>query len=174
MKKLLFICLMSFTGFAQQQFEYSKSGMTDYVVTEVPGTAAENYQKVLKWVKENYKSPDEVIKSTIENEMIRINGSKPNFICEKNLGMESCSNGMYFIDIHFKDGKIKFDPFELNLTSGSLSSPVDLNNFSLYYRSNGEIRNKAAERYLNSFIGLFNDLNSEVVAYIKGVKKNDW
>lgn len=173
MKKLLFICLMSFTGFAQQQFEYSKSGMTDYVVTEVPGTAAENYQKVLKWVKENYKSPDEVIKTTIENEMIRIEGYESKYICSTAMKTEYCSGLRYLIEIKFKDGKINFDPIELKSEYQLNSFTIPINDLSPYYKNDGTLKKGSAE-VLDKLTGFLNSLNSDVISSIKGVKKNDW
>ncbi|MCZ8144899.1 hypothetical protein [Flavobacterium sp.] len=173
MKKLLFICLMSLTGFAQDKFEYSKSGMTDYVVTEVPGTAAENYQKVLKWIKENYKNPDEVIKTTIENELIRIEGFESKFHCVSSMGTQVCSGLRYYVDIKFKDGKINFDPIELKNENQAGSFAIPMNDLSIYYKSDGSIKKSYSES-LDRTVSFLNTMNNDITTYIKVGKKNDW
>ena len=113
MKKLVcIVALIAQFGFSQETeftFDYQK-GMTDYIVVTVENkSAAEIYKKVVDWVKVTYKNPDKVILSTIENEYIRFEGSSSTLWCITSLGIKTCYNTKYQIEISVKEGKYKFD-----------------------------------------------------------------
>ena len=75
-KNLIALSLTSSFAFCQESsFKYTMEGFTEYIVTDVENkTANEIYTKVINWVKENYNTPDSVLKSEIENESVRFNG----------------------------------------------------------------------------------------------------
>lgn len=174
MKKLILFILITTLGYAQEtKFTFKKEGLTDYVVTEVPGTQNEIYSKAINWIKENYKNPEEVIKMSIENEKVRFQGLKSNFNCMKAMGSTMCSDAIYTIEVSFKDGKYKFDAVELVITSGGKSFTPDLNDLSIYYKKNGELP-KSSESVPASYENLFNDLNESLKQYVSGTKKSDW
>lgn len=174
MKKLILLLLITAFGYAQEtKFTFTKEGFTDYVVTEVPGTQNEIYSKAINWIKENYKNPEEVIKMTIENQKVRIQGYKENFYCVKYGKQDICTNAVYVIEISFKDGKYKFEPIEMKLSNSAGSYQMDLNNTSVYYNKKGELL-KGSEKTPELLENLFNDLNGSLKDYINGVKKNEW
>ncbi|WP_445454064.1 hypothetical protein [Flavobacterium sp. 25HG05S-40] len=170
MKKLLFLLMLSSSIYAQDKFEWSNK-ITDYVTADVNGTAPQIYPKAVNWIKENYVNPNEVIKMTIENEKIRLQGFKKDFNCFGG----ACADGTYTIEISFKDGKYKFDPIDLKLSNSAGSFDFPLNtDLQIYYNKKGELR-KGSKEALDNVVGLFNGLNESLKNYINGTgKKEDW
>ncbi len=182
---LLTFILACFCVNAQHtEFKFTKDGMTDFVVGKVEGkTAQELFKKTLDWVAITYKNPKEVIKAQIDNDYIRIEGSKSNMICSKSLGITNCSDARYQVEISFKDGRYKFDVISLEqytpvskYTSPGWSS-VPLVNTSVYYKENGEIRSlfklvpSAVETTFNSLnMSLLDFLMSDAIPS----QKVDW
>lgn len=80
---LIFALFISLLSNGQEKFTYNENGLTpEYLVDEADGkTQQEIYTKSLNWVKETYKNPDEVIKTTIENEKIRFEGVEMDLMC---------------------------------------------------------------------------------------------
>jgi hypothetical protein len=170
MRKIIALLLICSSSLAQEKFEYSETAFTDYVVTEVNGDVKTIYSKALNWIKENYVNPDEVIKMTMDNEKIRFQGYKANFLCMGSV----CSNASYTIEISFKDGKYKFDPMQLKLMNNAGSYEVPLSDLRIYYDKKGKVK-KGSEEALQSLSDLFNGLNLSLKDYINGnTKKADW
>jgi len=182
MKKLLFaFILISNVSFSQNQFTYNKDGLTDFVVVSVDGlNRIEVYNKTINWIKENYKNPDVVIKTSIDGDKVRIEGFKENLICIRALGIPTCYGGTYTITISSKDGKYKFDPSSIKYrlppseyNSGSVQD-VYLSDGSAYYKKNGKIRS-SWKTIPVSVAGLFNDLNLSLKNYILKIdSNNEW
>jgi len=166
-------------------FEFKNKKFTDYVVVSIDSLSQKKlYDRTLNWIKEKYKNPDKVIKMTIDNEKIRIEGYKEDLYCYhfKVLGSENvnCYNGTYTIEISFKDGKYKFDPSYLeyhippiqDISSRDIS--LSLDDFSVYYDKNG-ILLKSYEYIPITIDDLFNTLNPELYDYILTAgKKDNW
>lgn len=184
MKKLLSLLLglcVSTTVLHSQEteFKFTPSGLTDFVVTPCDGkTQAELYMKALDWVAVTYKNPKEVLKSQVENEFIRIEGSSNNLLCMQAVG-KTCFLSRYTIEISFKEGKYKFDV--LNMESYSAQQgwnefPIDDRSGDLYFNKKGEL--KGMYRYNGEVADYFNSLNSSLLSYMKGIdtdsNKGDW
>lgn len=91
MKKTITILgfLVTIIGYAQvTEIKYLDKILPESVVNAliIQKSANEIYNKSLNWVKESYKNPTEVIKTTIENEMIRFEGIKADGVSSKVLG----------------------------------------------------------------------------------------
>lgn len=185
---MLFALLMvlSFYSNAQEtEFKFTKEGFTDYVVGNVEGkTAQELYKKTIDWINVTYKNPKEVIKAQIENDYLRIEGSKSNMLCIKTLGLLNCYNVRYQIEISLKDGKYKFDlikleqytpPSQYTVTSGW--SEVGLTNTSYCYKDNGDLKS-LFKLYPTAIETEFNSLNTSLKDFLKSdtipSKKSDW
>ncbi|UQD54998.1 DUF4468 domain-containing protein [Flavobacterium sp. K5-23] len=187
MKKILLLLFFAsgIMNAQETEFKFAKEGFTDYVVGIVEGkTAQELYKKTLDWVSITYKNPKEVIKAQIENDYIRIEGSKSNMICMKALGMLTCNDVRYQIEISLKEGKYKFDltkleqytpPSKYTVISGW--SEVGLANTSVYYKENGDLRS-LFKLYPTSIETEFNSLNTSLKDFLKSdtipSKKSDW
>ncbi|MDD2986180.1 DUF4468 domain-containing protein [Flavobacterium sp.] len=183
MKHLFTLLLFTvfFNSFSQStKFEFTKDGFTDFLVTEIPDLkATEIYTKTLNWIKENYNNPDEVIKMTIVNEKIRINGYSKSYTCANSMGVKVCSDANYIIEISFKDNKYKIDPIELsslNPDNPTVKSNFDFNNTEIYFDKKGELK-KFTKDFPKDVEFLFNGINESLKNYILGLNKdveNDW
>lgn len=183
MKKVLLLLLFSVSCFAQEEnFSFTKDGFTDYVVANVEGkTAAELYKKTLDWVSVTYKNPKEVIKAQIENEYIRIEGSKTGLVSVVRM-IKSSYESKYQIEISFKDDKYKFDVIEIKYyiapsqyTAGGWYD-WQTTDVTEYYNKKEEI--KTAYRFIpESFTTTFNGLNTDLKNYLlnsEAIKSKDW
>ena len=75
--KYLLLLFVSINIYSQTEFKFDKDGFTDFIVGECEGKSqSELYKKAIEWISINYKNPKEVIKATIENDYIRIEGSE--------------------------------------------------------------------------------------------------
>ncbi len=147
-----------------EKFEYSETGINDYIVTKVEDkTVNEIYSKTINWIKETYKNPDKVIKMEIENEKVRINGVASDLLFVKKMSFSLD----YVIELSIKDGKYKFEL--ISLTTGG----TDYKKIPNFKTDNKLIKNfgespKRIEDYLNN-------LNISLRNYILGdTKKEDW
>jgi hypothetical protein len=189
MKKLLLgslLLLSTLSSSQQTEFKFTKNGFTDFVVTQVDGkTQSDLYKKVLDWVQVTYRNPKEVLKAQIENDYVRIEGSKSNSLCTKALGMATCWDIRYQIEIYVKDGKYKFDVIRLEFylkatqysSGGWYDFPINGTDYSAYYKESGEIKN-AYKLYPEGLETTFNSLNTSLKSFIldeeQTKKSSEW
>lgn len=159
--------------------------LDEYVVIESEGTALELYEKTLGWINETYNTPEEVIKGKVEGEYIRITGStsKP-LKYYKGLGMIlTYAMNRYSIVIRFKDGKVRFEPTEIEVyiepnpqafvkggwTAGDLSARIK-------NQKGKEL--KEGTKSIEAMVSYFSNLGSSLEAYYKGggvgADDDDW
>lgn len=185
-KTILFLTLISSVFlFAQSNYEISKAGFTDFIVTETPGKTKEDlYAKTLEWINKTYKNPKEVIKAEVMNDYVRFEGLKQDLYCYAPIGMAVCSNVKYQIEVYVKDGKYKFDVIEMESYSAPSKYgpggwfPLMANNSTeFFYKKDGNIKN-GWKNYINAVPDYFNSLNDDLKNYLEsGTKseiKNDW
>ena len=184
MRKIIFGLLIFFNLpiYSQEsEFKFTKDGLTDFVVEPVSGkTQDELYKKTLDWLAVTFKEPREVIKATIENEYIRIEGFSKELICYSYMG-KRCSDTRFEIEISFKDGRYKFDLLSIseynNQSRSIIWTNFDIVNTSTYFDKKGEAKssykfivNTVPEHFNNLNLNLKNFLVSDGVSS----KKNDW
>ena len=174
---LLFIIGLFTSSNGQEKFIYNQTGLNPkYLVVEIDSLSKnELFKKSINWIKETYKNPDKVIKTTIDNEKVRFEGFKSNDICINN-GM-ICYDVLYTIEVAFKDNKYKFTPISLEFGVGSMT-PIDLaDGNSLFYNKKGYLK-KMYKTVPNSIDNLFNELNKSLEKYLTTETKNsesdDW
>ncbi|UOB16585.1 DUF4468 domain-containing protein [Abyssalbus ytuae] len=188
MKKILsisFFLVHSFI-FSQMDYEffpkikYDLPSLTDYIVVEVDSLSqSELYIKTINWIKETYKNPDEVIKTTFENEKIRIEGYEEIIFSINSIGMIYNHHGTYVVEISFKDGKYKFDPISAKYyQEGSQFSSggdvgISINDLSVYYNKKGKLRSMYKQG-LPLITETFNTLNYRLYYYLSSKKDNEW
>lgn len=170
---LFFALFISFISNGQEKFTYNEKGLTpEYLVVEIENkTQKEIYTKSLNWIKENYKNPDKVIKTTIENEKIRFEGVEMDLMCHSALGMKYCYNTTYVIEIEFREGKYKFTPLSIiyripaSQYSSSITESIDFTNGEDYYNRKGKLRSRT-KSVPESVELLLNGLNISLNEYI--------
>jgi len=180
MKKTIIIPLVSLLMLSltitsdESKFTYDINGMNvEYLVMTIDSTSQQqNFKKSINWIKETYKNPEEVIKTTIDEKKIRFEGSEQNLICIKSLGLNTCYNARYTIEVEFKENKYKFTPLSLSYrVPGSQYGPartiqIDFKDGSMYYKKNKTIRT-LYQSVPSSIENLFNSLNNSLNEYIK-------
>jgi len=190
MKKIIIyltlIFLIPIMSNSQEKFSYNENGLIpEYLVGDIENKSQnEIYQKSLNWIKETYKNPDEVIKTTIENEKVRFEGVEMDYLCEKVLASTFCYNTKYTIEIEFRDGKYKFTPLSMSYrqpptTSAYASTSggdvtIDLRNGSDFYNKRGALK-KQTQSMPESIENLFNSLNERLMKYLnEDSSKKEW
>lgn len=169
-KSIILFLAFSLFAFGQTEqaykFEYSETGINDFIVTKVEGKSTkEIYTKTINWINETYKNPDIVIKMKIENEKVRINGIASDLLFVRKMSF----NLDYVIEISVKDNKYKFELISLTATEQQTDYKKILNfkTDSKLIKNFGDSPNKI-ENY-------FNGLNENLKNYILNEKKNnDW
>lgn len=176
-----FILVVCSLTFGQDKFIYDQKGLNPkYVVVEIDSLEQnEIFTKTINWIKETYKNPDEVIKTTIDNEKIRIEGYDVNSFSYKSMGDFSV-DVLYTIEISFKNGRYKFQPIELKSKfqpSGCYQPgeyfKINLSDGSEYYKNNGKL--KCSNNLPSSISNLLNSLNENLIIYLtKPQTEDDW
>lgn len=165
----LIILLSAHSSFSQTvhpaKFEYAESGINDYIVTDVNGyDASELYSKVIDWVKETYKNPDQALIMKIENKKIRINGTESLITVKRKFTYDLD----YVYEISFKDDRYKFDLISLFSQRGQSFKKIQ------NFKSNRRYKKYFGDTPLN-IERFFNDLNTSIQDYVMIDSENeDW
>ena len=186
MKKIILGLALMYSVFTHSQdteFVFKRDGFTDFIATKVENkTQAELYKKTLEWIAFNYKNPKEALKSQIENESIRFEGTSNAIVCVNSMG-KTFVNAKYEIEVSFKDGKYKFDLINISTYAapGQYGAGgwtiLNLKNMEPFYNKTGEI--KPVYKYYPEMIPVFfNDLNKSLKDFILSdqipSKKSEW
>ena len=184
---ILFLSLFtSATLLAQEKFAYGMwNGLTPkYSVVEIDSISKSDlYKKAINWIKETYKNPDEVIKTTIDNDKIRFEGYQSQLICMKTMGMNNCYNALYTIEVSFKENKYKFTPVSLSYRvppsqyAAAATVDVPFDDGSIWYKK--ETIRKMYATIPEAISNHFNRLNEDLKNYIlssttQSSDEDDW
>lgn len=171
------------TNIENSSFRYDLEGLyPKYVVVGVDSmTQSELFEKTINWIKETYKNPDEVIKTTIANEKVRFVGFQDGVIETKVLGLPYIYGVTYTIEIEFQDGKYRIIPgnCEYRIPAsqyGPAQNVVVDWNSGLQWYNKGEVR-KMFKNVPSNLENFLNNLNDNLFSYLtsKGdTKKKDW
>jgi hypothetical protein len=163
-------------------FTYNQEGLLPkFVVVNVDSmTQAELFEKTINWIKETYKNPDEVIKTTIANQKVRFEGYASKLICINSLGSAVCYGGTYTIEVELKDGKYRFIPVSMSYTAPSPTGGV--RDYIIPFDSGENWYNKGEIRKMWKTIpsdveSLLNGLNDSLFKYVSSqteMSKDDW
>jgi hypothetical protein len=155
-----------------------------YVVIEKDSMSIENgYNKIMEWIKISYNTPSEVIKASLENQYIRIEGINSNITTQNVMGTNVAYKGRYSITFEFKENKIKMELTNLEVyntpSQYSRGGWVSQNpSLSSQLNKKGKIR-KGIKQYNDGFLASLNSLKNSIVDYLNNenksvVKKDDW
>ena len=176
MKKIILIGLIIFNSnfSVAQNLNLTPNGVESFIA-EFKGTSQEDlYEKSLNWAKETYFSPNDVIKATIENEKIRLNGYSTPILWYKMFGQEYMYRIKHTITISVKEERIKFD-YEIE---GFYTTETYEKNAMVkekLFKSNGTPNNGA--NYKNSVDRINNyltQISKEYIDYVNGSNEDDW
>lgn len=188
MKNLAIISLIFFTSLLKAQnerFSVTDDGLTNFVVTEIPSVDKDiAYKKTLDWINRTFDTPEKVIKGTIENEYIRIEGIGKNSMRYPAVGGIVYAPIKFEIEISFKDNKYKFDVIKIQeedvlypqftsspFTDLDMSKHPKSSGYNKVRKTNGEFRNRY--KYILDIPDYLNKLNDNLKEYLLGSKKTD-
>lgn len=140
----LFLFLALSNQCLAQEFTYSQTGLSpDYIVIERDSaTALFLYNNCMRWIEETFDNPEKMIIEKEKGEHIKLSGFFKEFTSyeyqENNIKK---FDARYTIDLHFKEGQLKFEPVEFE----ALGSGQDVPMIGLHstkndlYKENGEV-----------------------------------
>lgn len=173
MKKIIILLIITFSSICigqtseivkVEKFEYSEVGLNDYIITNIEGkTKDEMYKKAMNWIKETYKTPDLVLKMSIENEKLRIDAVAIGIIKVRGVSMDLG----YVVEISFRDNKYKFEL--ISLLYNNTTDYKKISNFKTDPKLVKNFGNSAAE-----IENYFNTLNKSLEIYIIGKVEEKW
>lgn len=164
-----------------QQFVVTPNGLHDandstktFLIIPCEGkTAKELYDNAIKYIQQNYKNPQEVIKGQIESEYLSFETFSPSAISFKRSGGRATYNLTYRTEINFKDGRVKYEiqNIEIEADDGNnlYFSGNNFTNVAIYNQKGGlkyEEAKTSVEDYFNS--GIF-----VISHFLNGVKVVD-
>ncbi len=188
MKKLLFLLsflVLNHVGFSQE-YEVTPSGLKDksniengFLVIETPKKAtAELFQNAIRYVNENYKNPNEVLKGKTENEYLRFETYVPQFTKVNNSGVKLDVSMKYTTELRFKDEKVRFEITALNITADNGGRSVEFSGsiwkgYPIYNHKNGDLRLPETKKEIEHY---FNTKVIEITNFLldKKTEKDDW
>lgn len=186
MKRKLLIILLFFglTGLSQE-FEVTTAGLKDkanleneFLVIKVPDTNVnELYQNAIKYVNETFKSPDDALKGKTENEYLRFVTYAPQFLKVNNSGVKLDVSAEYTTELRFKEGKVRYEIIELNMTADNGGRNVYFkgSKFKGYpiYDKNDKLRLPDTKNDLEDY---FNSRINGLSSFLTGreTDKDDW
>ena len=177
----LFLTCISFA----QEFEITPNGLKDksdaengHVVIDAKDKKADElYKNAIKYVNEKYKNPEEVIKGQTENEYLRFETYVGQLTQVNNSGAKLDISATYTTELRFKDGKVRYEIIELDMTADNGGRNVYWKG-SIWkgypiYNKKDELRledTKAdLEKYFNAQVKVISDFLND-----KKSEKNDW
>lgn len=126
MNRILTLSFLFLTciGFAQE-FEITPNGLKDksnienefLVIQASDKKINELYKNAIKYVNEKYKNPEKVIKGKTENEYLRFETYVGQLTKVNNSGVKLDISATYTTELRFKDGKVRYEIIELDMTA---------------------------------------------------------
>ncbi len=162
-----------FYGQEIPQLSIQRTGVEEIVIPVKGKTSSDIYIKALNWIKETYRNPDEVIKMTMENEKVRIEGYSSDAWYYKTLGIKQYYDMVYELEISIKD-----DRYRLQLTPVKFytSSGMKAYSYTNFFKSNGDIK-KVYAPAVESLNITMNGLSNSLYNYVlngSSDKEGDW
>jgi hypothetical protein len=172
--------LISISAFGQK-FVVTPKGLRDsndttkiFLVINCEGKSAkELYENALKYLNQNYKNPQEVLKGQIESEYLSFVTSSPSVITFRRSGGHPTYYTTYRTELNFKDEKVKYEIQDIEIkgvNGGRLFFSGNPFTTVAIYNLNGELKYADAKTVVEDY---FNIEVASVTDFLKGIKIND-
>jgi hypothetical protein len=169
--KIITILFVLFCGFSfSQQFAVTPDGLRDassiendyLVIVDSTKSAKELYENAINYIKKNYKNPDEVLKSSIENDYIKFQTYAPSFMRYSNSGVKVIINAIFTTELKFKEGKVRLEIINIEMKGDGINNKYEVI-FSggmmsgyIIFKKDGKLFKEEAkidvENYFNGFV----------------------
>lgn len=184
MKKLILLsilALFSITTNAQSKFELMPTGgfvnsenkENDYLTFDFEGSTKEQiYSRALVAISSLYASPKDVL-STVENEIISINGIGSEAIVARYMGMKFGYDIRYTLTLKFKDGKLRISTPSINSIihpNPSATKPYVYVPQNIFNKK-GEVKNEETKASIEVF---FNNLINQITSAMTTATDSNW
>ena len=125
MKKLIILSAILFSGVTYgQKLVLTPNGLRDslnreksYVVLNIEGKSTKQlYDNTVKYINKNYTHPKEAIKGQADGEYLKYVTQVTDSISFKRCFLTEKYDMDYTIELNFKDGKVKFEIIDLDMT----------------------------------------------------------
>lgn len=174
MKKLITLLLLTVTCTVSAQYiKVTPEGLKDtkeeqsYVILDFENQSAEDlYSKSILFVNQRFKNPEHVIKSNVENKMLRYSDYKPNGIQVLNGMVRIPVDVKYQVELGFKDNKVKFDIVSLDMGGLNFKGNV-WKGYPIWNEKNSKLRLEQEKNELEAYF------NAIVVEYVEYMKNNN-
>lgn len=180
---LLFMILITGFTFGQDSQIFKFGPKIESVIVKIDSTKYPKeviYSKLKDWINYYYHSPKDVLKSDVNNEMIRFDGYKEKGIKVNAPLMSQVEDIRYTIQIDIKDGKyrvtlVSLERFFKDVVRNQYSTQSRwvnaLSEVSSCYKNNGDLRSYC-KYYPLSFETLMNDILESTKNFITSQNNN--
>jgi hypothetical protein len=150
----------------------SNSEKTYLVISCVGKSAKELYDNAFKYINQNYKNPDEVIKGHIESEYLSFETFSPSAVSFKRSGGRPTYNLKYRTEMHFKDGKVKYEIQNVEMETDGHNLYFSGNPLIAVaiYNHKGELKYEEAKTKVENY---FNSVILVISQFLNGSKVED-
>ena len=190
MKKLILLSAVLFCGATYgQKLVLTPNGLRDslnteksYVILNIEGKSAKQlYDHAVKYINKSHANPKEAIKGQADGEYLKYQTHVPGAISFKNCFLKERYDKNYTIELNFKDGKVKFEIIDLDMTqrtqihmnkrttTGVNRLMVVGNSMNLgIFTSDGDLKRADAKAQIEKY---FNNQISQLVYALSGNSK---
>ncbi|MDO9256769.1 MAG: DUF4468 domain-containing protein [Bacteroidales bacterium] len=177
------VVLIISTSALGQKFEVTPNGLHDandntktFLVINCEGKSAkELYENAIKYVNQNYKNPQEVLKGQIESEYFSFVTCSSNVITFRRSGGHPTYYLTYRTELNFKDGKVKYEIQDIKIkgvNGGQLFFSGNPFTTVAIFNLNGELKYAEAKTVVENY---FNTEASKIKEFLMGSKiKENW
>ncbi len=170
---LMLPCLL-FSQSKVDSLQILADGLNGYRVMEVPGTAQELHAKATKWIKYNFKTPDEVIKSSVDGELLRCEMYYPLGITFRQGNDVVGINYRQTLEMLFKDGRIKYTILYYTISNGAIEYYTKGTALNMsFYNMKGKPRKRAAVELQSSNVKM-NAIYQDLRTFITQKNETKW
>jgi len=168
----LFVCFIACTNLFSQKLSLTPEGLKDendsqktfVVINAQDKSAKQLYDNVVRYITKNYKNPDKAIKGKTDGEYIKFETYVSNICTGRNIVKVSFA-AKYTTEINFKDGKIKYEIFDLDIFNPDNNLSVEISGSPavgwVIYNRKGQLKQEEMksqiEAYFNAGIKSISD-----------------
>lgn len=174
------ILIISISAFGQK-FEVTPNGLYNandnaktFLVINCEGKSAkELYDNAIKYVNQNYKNPQEVLKGKIESEYLSFITCSSSVISFRRSGGHPTYYITYRTELNFKDGKVKYEIQDIEIkgiSGGRLFFSGNPFTTVAIYNLDGELKYAEAKTVVENY---FNTEVSKIMEFLMGTKIED-
>lgn len=174
MKRIILLSVITISSFCYGQKLVLKPTGFEPVVFQVDSIKAPTiYKRAMDWIQLTYKNPKEVLKASIENESIRLEGFTGNAFVRTFKSGNKSNYGLYYtLEIYIKDGRYRF-VFTPNQIVTDDNTKIFRFGIPDFFDGKVDINGNSYEGCASTLESSTNELALSLYNYILGKKENN-